>query len=182
MTLPIPRRGRLVAAALAVTFALIATAVAGAGSSRRHAGGGTATIALPPGTTPDFIFPIVDGAHYSVANIEQFQRLMYRPLYLYGKNGQPVLNEKASLALPPVFSKGNTQVTITLRPYTWSDGKPVTSRDFTFLFNLLKANKKSWAAYLPGDIPDNVKQVKVQGQRKFTLVLNRSYSPIWFTG
>jgi len=107
---------------------------------------------------------------------------MYRPLYLYGKKGQPVLNEEASLALPPVFSKNNTQVTITLRPYTWSDGKPVTSRDFTFLFNLLKANKKSWAAYLPGDIPDNVKQVEVQGQRKFTLVLNRSYSPIWFTG
>ena len=54
---------------------------------------GTATIALPPGTTPDFIFPLVDGAHYSMANIEQFQRLMYRPLYMYGKNGKPVLND-----------------------------------------------------------------------------------------
>ena len=88
----------------------------------------------------------------------------------------------ASLAEAPVFGKGNTQVTITLKPYTWSDGKPVTSRDFTFLFNLLKANKKSWAAYLPGDIPDNVKQVKVVDDRTFTLVLDRAYSPIWFTG
>ena len=173
-----------VAAAFVALAAAVALVVSGAAVARQSqsAAGGTATLALPPGTTPDFIFPIVDGAHYSVANIEQFQRLMYRPLYMYGKKGQPILNEKASLALPPVFRKNNTEVTITLRPYTWSDGKPVTSRDFTFLFNLLKANKKSWAAYLPGDIPDNVKQVKVQGQRKFTLVLNRSYSPIWFTG
>jgi peptide/nickel transport system substrate-binding protein len=176
-----PTRVAAAAVALAAACALVVSGVAVARQTH-SAAGGTATFALSPGTTPDFIFPIVDGAHYSVANIEQFQRLMYRPLYMYGKNGQPVLNEKASLALPPVFSKRNTQVTITLRPYTWSDGKPVTSRDFTFLFNLLKANKKSWAAYLPGDIPDNVKQVKVQGPRKFTLVLNRSYSPIWFTG
>ena len=88
----------------------------------------------------------------------------------------------ASLAKLPVYSKGNTQVTITLKPYKWSDGKPVTARDFTFLLNLLKANKKNWAAYLPGDIPDNVKRVKVVNDRKFTLVLDRAYSPIWFTG
>ena len=182
MTLPIPRRGRVAAVVLAVTLSLIAAAVAGAGSSHRQAGGGTATIALPPGTTPDFIFPIVDGAHYSVANIEQFQRLMYRPLYMYGKNGKPVVNDAASLAKPPVFKKGNTQVTITLKSYNWSDGKPVTARDFTFLLNLLKASKKNWAAYLPGDIPDNVKAVKISNPKTFTLILDRAYSPIWFTG
>jgi peptide/nickel transport system substrate-binding protein len=181
MNLPIPRRGRIAAVVLAVTLALIAVAVAGAGSSHRQAGG-TATIALPPGTTPDFIFPLVDGAHYSVANIEQFQRLMYRPLYMFGKNGKPVVNDAASLAQPAVFKKGNTQVTITLKNYNWSDGKPVTARDFTFLLNLLKANKKNWAAYLPGDIPDNVKSVKISNPKTFTLVLDRAYSPIWFTG
>jgi peptide/nickel transport system substrate-binding protein len=169
------------AVALAAAAALVISAVAAAGPARSRAGG-TVTLALPPGTTPDFIFPLVDGAHYSVANIEQFQRLMWRPLYMYGKNGKPVLNAAASLAQPPVFSNGNTRVTITLKPYRWSDGKPVTARDFTFLFNLLRANKKNWAAYLPGDVPDNVKQVKVSGPRTFTLVLDRAYSPIWFTG
>src|SRR4029077_21131594 len=97
MTLSTPGRGRLATAVLVVMLALVAAAVAGAGSGHRQAGG-TATIALPPGTTPDFIFPLVDGAHYSVANIEQFQRLMYRPRYMYGKNGQPVVNDGASLA------------------------------------------------------------------------------------
>jgi peptide/nickel transport system substrate-binding protein len=181
MRLFTPTRAVKAVVVLAVAVALVAATVAGASSTKRTAGG-TATLALPPGTTPDFIFPLVDGAHYSVANIEQFQRLMWRPLYLYGKNGQPVLNEEASLAQKPVFTKGNTRVTITLKPYMWSDGKPVTSRDFTFLFNLLKANKSHWAAYLPGDVPDNVKQVKVVNEHTFTLVLDRSYSPIWFTG
>jgi peptide/nickel transport system substrate-binding protein len=180
LTTPTRRIARVVAAA-AVVAALAASSVAWAGQSQ-HEAGGTATLALPPGTTPDFIFPLVDGAHYSVANIEQFQRLMWRPLYMYGKNGQPVLNGPASLAQAPVYGKGDTQVTITLKPYTWSDGKPVTSRDFTFLFNLLKANKKNWAAYLPGDIPDNVKRVKVVNDHTFTLILDRAYSPIWFTG
>src|SRR5262249_56317977 len=83
----------------------------------------------------------------------------------------------------PRFSPaGNTKVTVTLKPYKWSDGKPVTSRDFTFFLNLLKANKKSWAAYLPGDLPDNVKSVKIVSQRTFTLNLDRAYSPTWFTG
>src|SRR5215468_3436804 len=173
-----------VAAAFVALAAAVALVVSGAAVARQSqsAAGGTATLALPPGTTPDFIFPIVDGAHYSVANIEQFQRLMYRPLYLYGKAGKPVLNQAASLAQAPVYTKGNTRVTITLKPYKWSDGKPVTARDFTFLLNLLKANKKNWAAYLPGDVPDNVKKVIVSSQRTFTLVLDRAYSPVWFTG
>jgi peptide/nickel transport system substrate-binding protein len=182
MTLTTSKRAGLAGAVLLAAVALVATAVSSASTGRRAAGGGTATLALPPGTTPDFIFPLVDGAHYSVANIEQFQRLMWRPLYIYGKNGQPVLNEPISLAQPPVFSRGNTRVTIVLKPYQWSDGQPVTSRDFTFLLNLLKANKKNWAAYLPGDIPDNVKAVRVASARKFTLILDRAYSPIWFTG
>jgi peptide/nickel transport system substrate-binding protein len=181
MTLRPSKRAGIAAALVVCALALAAVTVAGASPARRSAGG-TATLALPPGTTPDFIFPLVDGAHYSVANIEQFQRLMWRPLYMYGKNGKPVVNDAASLAKAPVFKKGNTEVTITLKPYKWSDGKAVTSRDFTFLFNLLKANKKSWAAYLPGDIPDNVKTVKVQSASTFTLVLDRAYSPIWFEG
>jgi len=176
---------RVAAAAAAALAVLVALSACGSGSSSSGGGtrtGGTATLALPPGTTPDFIFPLVDGAHYSVANIEQFQRLMWRPLYLYGENGKPLVNEPASLAEAPMFSQGNTQVTITLKPYMWSDGQPVTSRDFTFLFNLLQANKANWAAYLPGDLPDNVKSVQVQGPTTFTLILDHAYSPAWFEG
>jgi len=178
MILRSPRRPGLAVLAFAVALAL--SGCGGTQSTGGTAKGGTATLALPGGTTPDFIFPIVDGAHYSVANIEQFQRLMWRPLYMYGNNGKPLVNEPASLADAPVFSADDARVTITLKPYMWSDGQPVTSRDFTFLFNLLKANKSNWAAYLPGDVPDNVKDVQVQNDHTFTLVLDHGYSPTWF--
>src|SRR5215475_1935725 len=180
MSLSTSTRVATVLLAVAATAALVVSVAAG--TTTRPAAGETATFALQPGSYPSFIFPIVDGAHYSVSNIEQFQRLMYRPLYLYGKAGKPIVNQAASLAQAPVYTKGNTRVTITLKPYKWSDGKPVTARDFTFLLNLLKANKKNWAAYLPGDVPDSVKRVIVVSPRKFTLVLDRAYSPVWFTG
>jgi peptide/nickel transport system substrate-binding protein len=176
-----PSRKRI-GAALLVGAAALAVAVSAGARPSTSTAGGTVTFALGPGVKPDFIFPLVDGAHYSVANIEQFQRLMWRPLYIYGKAGKPVLNQEASLANPPAYTAGNRKVTITLKPYKWSDGKPVTSRDFTFFLNLLRANKKSWAAYLPGDIPDNVKSVTIVSARKFTLNLNGAYSPTWFTG
>ena len=50
---------------------------------------------------------------------------MYRPLYWFGQGRQPTMNPPLSLAAPPVYSEGNTVVTIHLKPYLWSDGKPV---------------------------------------------------------
>jgi peptide/nickel transport system substrate-binding protein len=144
--------------------------------------GGTAVFAQRPGSVPDYIFPIVDGAHYSVTNIEQFQRLMWRPLYWYGDGDKPILNETLSLAEPPVYSDGNRKVSITLKDYDWSDGKPVTARDLVFVLNLIKANKATWAAYLPGYLPDNLKKVETEGDKTVVITMDKAYSPTWFTG
>ena len=83
----------------------------------------------------------------------------------------------------PVFTKGNTRVTITLKPYKWSDGKPVTRRDFTFLLEPAQGEQEELGG-LPARLtcPTTSKQVKVVNEHTFTLVLDRSYSPIWFTG
>ena len=74
----------LVSAVLAlgvVTVGLIALAPAsGASSSSSKA----VTYAEQPTTTPNFIFPFYPGSDCSVANADQFQFLMYRPLYWYG--------------------------------------------------------------------------------------------------
>src|SRR6202000_3231647 len=93
-------------------LALLAAACSSSGSSGSSSGGGkpvaggTATMALPPGVTPNYIFPMLTGAYYSVANIEQFQRLSFRSLYWIGNaQGQPVVDPSMSLAAPPVYSK-----------------------------------------------------------------------------
>ena len=46
--------------------------------------GGTAYFALAPQVTPDWIFPFASLQYFSVANLTQFQYLMYRPLYWFG--------------------------------------------------------------------------------------------------
>lgn len=180
---------RMGAGAAIATLALVASACSsssssspGGGSSGKPQSGGTATFALPPGTTPNYIFPMITAAYYSVANIEQFQRLSYRSLYWIGNaKGQPVVDPAMSLAAPPTYSHNNSVVTIHLNNYTWSDGKPVTTRDVAFWINLLEANKGTFAAYIPGEFPDNMKSYKIVDDKTIVLTLNRSYNPTWFT-
>lgn len=183
---------RLGLAAAAVAAAtLVATACSSSGGGTGSAGssaagkavsGGTATYAELPGATPNYIFPMLTAAYYSVANIEQFQRLSFRSLYWIGNaQGQPVVDPSMSLAALPVYSKNDSVVTITLGNYKWSDGEPVTTRDVAFWINLLKANKTSFAAYIPGEFPDNLKSYKIVNAKTIALTLNGSYNPTWFT-
>jgi peptide/nickel transport system substrate-binding protein len=152
------------------------------GSNASSGNGTTATYAEEPGATPNYIFPMLTGAYYSTTNIEQFQRLEFRSLYWIGNpKGQPVVDPSRSLAAVPVYSNGDKTVTITLGNYKWSDGKPVTTRDVAFWINLLKANKTQFAAYVPGEFPDNLKSYKVQGPKKIVLSLTGSVNPTWFT-
>jgi peptide/nickel transport system substrate-binding protein len=158
----LPVRSGVVAAAAAA-----AVVVAGCGSSgppkgtegpsggaSTSGGGTTATYAEEPGATPNYIFPMLTGAYYSTTNIEQFQRLEFRSLYWIGNpKGQPIVDPARSLAKTPAYSNGNKTVTITMGNYKWSDGKPVTTRDVAFWLNLLEANKKQFAAYIPGEFP-----------------------------
>jgi len=180
------RLGLGVAAVAAVTLLASACSSSGgsAGSSAtgKPISGGTATFAELPGATPNYIFPMLTAAYYSVTNIEQFQRLSFRSLYWIGNaEGQPVVDPSMSLAALPVYSKNDSVVTITLGNYKWSDGTPVTTRDVAFWINLLEANKTNFAAYIPGEFPDNLKSYKIVNAKTIVLTLNGSYNPTWFT-
>jgi len=173
---------KLGAIAATACLALLASAC-GSNTTGSSAGtSNTATYAEPPGTTPNYIFPMLTGAYYSVANIEQFQRLSFRSLYWIGNaKGQPVVDPAMSLAAAPVYSDNNSVVTIHLNNYTWSNGTPVTTRDVAFWINLLKVNKASFAAYIPGEFPDNLKSYKIVNSKTMVLTLTGSYNPTWFT-
>jgi peptide/nickel transport system substrate-binding protein len=179
------RRGLSAIAIAAATLAAAAcSSGTGAASSAggKPVSGGTAVYAELPGSTPNYIFPMLTAAYYSVTNIEQFQRLSFRSLYWIGNSkGQPVVDPSMSLAALPVYSDHDSVVTITLGNYKWSDGQPVTTRDVAFWINLLKANKADFAAYIPGEFPDNLKSYKIISPKKMVLTLNGSYNPTWFT-
>ncbi len=170
-------------------LALCALMLAGSGSLATGAlapevqasSGATVKFGLPPNEIPNSIFPLVDLV--SNANLFDLQYLLYRPLYWFGTNGTPVLNEKYSLGDAPVFSNGGKTVTITLKSYHWSDGRPVTNRDVEFWMDMLIANKSDWFDYVPGLFPDNVASMSFPAAtpEQFSLTFDKAYSQTWLT-
>ena len=183
------RTSRVVAAlATILTVGTLATglvAVGPAGAHERASGGNGATFAEIVGEPPTYFFPMYTASFWTTAYVPWVSYLMWPPLYRWGKNGQTKFNPTNALADPPVFSTnatGQTVVTITLKKRTWSDGQPVTTRDVQFWMNLLEANKTTFAAYVPGSFPDNVKQINYTSTTKFQIVFDKKYSTYWLLG
>lgn len=181
--------GRPTPAALTLAGVSAALLIAGCGSGGGASGGSSpaasagnsASFALPPDATPNWIFPIQTPAHLASYN-GSIQAEMYLPLYQYDTvSGSLALDDKISAAQPPVYSNGDKTVTITLNNLAWSNGKPVTSRDVQFWYNLVKANKSQWGAYSAGDIPDNIASFTIVSAKTFRLTLTHAYNPGWFT-
>jgi peptide/nickel transport system substrate-binding protein len=164
--------------------AAVALAVVGCGGSGSPATGGTpvrggtAVMAEPPSAIPDYIFPFTSSGFITVNNQDQFGYLMYRPLYWFGKNGKPLINQSLSLAYPPTWS-GNT-ATIRLKPYKWSNGSPVTAQNTMFWLNMLQdVGATDWGAY--NGFPNKfVSSMKVVSPTELTMTVNKPYSHTWF--
>jgi peptide/nickel transport system substrate-binding protein len=145
--------------------------------------GGTATWAELPGSNPNMIFPFDPSGFFSVPNINEFQYLMYRPLYWFGQGSTPNLNLSLSIGKQPVYSNGDQTVTIDLNSYKWSNGETVTAQDVVFWMNMMEANKTVYGAYVPGinAIPDDVSNVVATSPSEVTFTLTGSVNPNWYT-
>lgn len=166
----------------AAALALVAAGCGGSGSSGSSTGGtkqkgGTATYALPPSSTPNYIWPYSSSAVFSVTNASYLQDLLYRPLYWFGKGTAPDYNASLSLANAPQFS-GN-KVTITLKHYMWSNGQPVTASNVMFWLNMETAEPANYGGYtgFPASI---VKDIKVVSPTQLTMTMDKAYSHNWF--
>lgn len=146
--------------------------------------GGTVTYAEQPGAGPNWVLPINDNSHSSVFSEEEFQELMWRPLYWNVTGASPTVDYSKSLASAPVFSNDNKTVTINInKGYKWSDGKPVTASDVVFNIDLEKAavkeNAANLAGYTPGLYPDDVTSAVALNPTTLQVNLTTSYNPVW---
>lgn len=143
--------------------------------------GGKATIALPPGQQPNYIFPFLDWSHQSVTNVAQFQKLMFRPLYWGSSGDQPVINRDLSLAEPLQWNTAHTEATMKLKDYSWSDGSKLTVDNVAFWMGLVQYAGKGWVGNSAGYYPGNLSKVaydKAAGTVTFTL--KTAVAPEWF--
>jgi peptide/nickel transport system substrate-binding protein len=183
------RRLAVAGAALVVGAALAAcsgtssgSAIGGGNGGGTPAGpkekGGTVTQAWVA-TAPNLIFPLppatnTDGYNANLTN-PLWPNLVYD-----GDGAASAINPQESLYSSMAWSNGDKTITITLKPWKWSDGTPITSRDFTFAYNLLKANYQNWVWYFPGLFPADVTSVSAPGPRTVVVNLNRSYNPEFY--
>src|SRR6266700_353201 len=173
------RSAAILATSLTLALAAACSSTSGGSAAGSPQDGGTVTFAWLA-ATPNFIFPYppatnTDGYNANLANP------MWPPLVYDGDGAQSAVNRKESLFSSLTFSNGGKTVTIVLKNWKWSDGAPITSRDFTFVYNLLKANYQNWNGYLPGQFPVDVTRVSTPGTHTVVLTLNQPNNPAFFT-
>jgi peptide/nickel transport system substrate-binding protein len=164
-------------AILVITVLAVAACSGGGGTSAGHRG--TATMAWV-GASPNFIFPLAPATNTNGYN-ENLTEPLWPPLVYDGDGGKTAVNPQESLYSSITYSNGDKKVTIDLKHWNWSDGNPVTSRDFTFVYNLLKANVPNWWLYVPGLFPDGVASVATPSAHTVVLNLRRSFNPAFYT-
>jgi peptide/nickel transport system substrate-binding protein len=162
--------------ALAVGLVLSACGTATSGAGRVS---GTINFAELPGASPDYIFPFVGCKYFSVSNINQFQLLMYRPVYWFGLGASTEVRYDLSLARAPVFNRADTKITINLKGWRFSDGQVVNATSVMFFLNMYRANPASYCGYNAGyGIPDELATAAGKGNA-VTLTFTRAVSPNW---
>jgi peptide/nickel transport system substrate-binding protein len=180
------RRGFAMGCVVAASALVVAACSSGSSGSNSVASslptnGNTATWAELPGFIPNYIFPFTAPTSYGTWNLDDFQELMYRPLYWFGgsSSAPTSVNLSVSLAAAPVWTS-NTSFTITLKPYKWNNGETVDADDVIFWMNMYKAEEDNFGGYVPGYIPDNITSVKALSSTKIQFNLNKAYSHSWF--
>jgi peptide/nickel transport system substrate-binding protein len=147
--------------------------------------GGSVTYAEVTGNEPQYIFPFVDPGHFATWNMNDFQYLMYRPLYWLGVGENPQqVDYTRSVGNQPVWSADGKTVSVTLKPWKWSNGEPVDAQDVEFYVNMYKAEETQNGGYIPplhglNFFPDNVTSMQASGQT-ITFHLDQAYSKVWY--
>jgi len=85
-----------------------------------------------------------------------------------------------SLASGIAISPDDTVYTVTLRPWHWSDGAPVTTADVAYTFDLIKQLGVTYEDYGIGGMPNLIKSLNVISPTVFQVVLKHQVNPEWF--
>jgi peptide/nickel transport system substrate-binding protein len=148
-------------------------------SGARPSKGGSASWACNPGFPPSTIFPFTPPERMGIRNLFEFQTLMYRPLYWLGRDGAPGVDYDLSLAEPPEWSEDGLCVTVTVKPWKWSNGETVCADNVMFWLNMMVVKAKRYGGYSPGYLPDNLTSYEKVAEDKVRLTFDKRYSRSW---
>ncbi len=151
---------------------------AGAGSAA--APGDCGTIIIPPGIgigpgsdVTSFNPLLVDSLYNSEAADLLFEQLFWINRY------HEIDWQRSVASAVTTPDQGKTYI-VTMRPWHWSDGVPVTAADVAYTFNLIKQLGSTYPGYDTGGMPDIIASFTVTDPEHFTVVLKRQVNPDWF--
>jgi peptide/nickel transport system substrate-binding protein len=152
----------------------------GTGSSReRVIEGGVATWACVPGFPPAVIFPFTPAERYGLRNCQEFQMLMYRPLYWLGRNGRPEIDYDLSIGEEPEWDSGGRVCVVRIKPWKWSNGETVCADNVMFWMNMMSRKGPLFGGYVEGYFPDNLVSYDKVADDQVRFTFDRAYSRAW---
>ena len=160
-------------AALAASTMLAAPAAVAApcGTVVVPTGNGVEAVAQPIAS----MHPVLtDGSLYD----QEVYTQIFRPLLWY--DGQHNLDFDDSQASAIDVSPDNTVYHVTLKPWRWSDGRPVTADDVVYGFELIKSLGQTYYNYGSGGMPELFAAVTADGPLSLTVRTTRPVNPDWF--
>ena len=105
-------------------------------------------------------------------------QLLYQPLVWVNRYGN--VDYRRSLAAKIDVSPDTTRYTITLRPWHWSDGAPVTAADLVYDWRMIARLGLDYPDYGSGGIPGQIKSVTALDPLHAQIVLTGPVNPLWF--
>ena len=141
--------------------------------------GGTVTWACAPGFPPSMIFPFTPPERFGTRNLYEFQMLMYRPMYWFGSGGKPEVDYARSIAEPPEWSANGRTVTVTVKPWKWSNGETLCADNVLLWVNIMAVKGERYGEYVPGYFPDNLVSYGKVAENKLWFTFDKVYSRKW---
>lgn len=151
---------------------------AGAGAAAPRVCG---TVIVPPGVglgTPPTSVPELNFFFAGSTYDSEALGIMYYGLLWINREHQ--IDFSRSLATKIDVSKNDTVFTVSLKPWKWSDGQPVTSADVKYTFDMIKKLGPTFLDYGIGGIPTVVKSFKLLGPEQFQITTIHPVNPDWF--
>jgi peptide/nickel transport system substrate-binding protein len=141
--------------------------------------GGAATWACQPGFPPAVIFPFTPAERYGIRSLQEFQMLMYRPLYWLGRDGGVKADFELSIGREPEWDQDGRTVTIRVKPWKWSNGETVCADNVMFWMNMLTRKAAKFGGYAAGYLPDNLLSYVKVADDAVRFTFDRVYSKDW---
>jgi peptide/nickel transport system substrate-binding protein len=133
------------------------------------------TLVMPPDNDITSFSPLLAS---SLGNAQAAQ-MMYMSLLWIGGSAQ--INWSRSLASAVTTPDAGKTYDVTLRPWHWSDGVPVSAADVVYDIDLIRQLGPAYEDYGEGGMPNLIQSATATDPTHVRVVLTRNVNPTWFT-